>query len=487
MSLPSQILQFGEWLPDLGEVGNPGLVTATNVIPTATGYGQVLGLATEGYGALTGAAKGAHFVRWDETSYVLAADAERLYLRQADGTFNNVSKSGDYTARDFWIFATFGPRVVAIAEFQAPQVINVSDTTPQFADLANAPDWAGAAAVVRDFLVIGNTGSNSDGPNVGETFVQWSGFNDIEYWGSNLSRQADFQQLVGDGGRIQAIAGGDVGLIFQQNSVWKMQYAGPPIIFQFDEIAVGRGTPAPQSVVRLDNMVYYYDHAGFYSVDTRSNQFHAIGSQKVDQWVAENYRDHITGFQATADPERHVIIWRLDDSDLLVYHYDLQRWSLIEMATEHIARLPTIAHTLDTLDTVLPGGIDANSIRVDSHQFSGIGFHMAAFDAEHRFGTMTGTPLDAEFVLGDIGTDSDNIMYCNQQRPYVDVTQETNVFVQVGYRDNLFDNHLYTPLVPRTSYGFTDAQTKARFLQFRMSLQNGFNNVNGLEIFRQIR
>jgi len=39
-------LNFGEWLPDLADQGNPGAIEAKNVIPSADGYRPLLSLTT---------------------------------------------------------------------------------------------------------------------------------------------------------------------------------------------------------------------------------------------------------------------------------------------------------------------------------------------------------------------------------------------------------------------------------------------------------
>ena len=56
--------------------------------------------------------------------------------------------------------------------------------------------------------------------------------------------QADFQDLP-DGGNVTGLVGGEYALIFQETSVRRMTYEGPPIIFRIDKIANDIGAACP--------------------------------------------------------------------------------------------------------------------------------------------------------------------------------------------------------------------------------------------------
>ena len=494
MSLPSVDIPFTEWLPDLGKLNNPGLTVADNVIPTATGYRPFAAPETGG-GALTDRTIAAHWTRHN-ASYVFAADGNKLYRRETDRTWANVSfNDTDYRDTARWEFASFGPHVIAVAAFVPPQRFNLGATdlpAERFGALPNAPGWATTVAVVRDFVVLGNLDPTDPLGGGGENYVRWSGFNNAEWWEPSLAAQAGFAPLAGDGGIIQKIIGGSSGFIFMQNSVWRMSYIGPPFVWQFDEFAIGRGTSAPQSVVRLDNFIYYYDAAGFYRLDVRNNGFEALGQNKVDAFVRTEAPDEcLKAMQATVDPNNKLILWSFctdpsltHNNRILAYQYELGRWSLLIVDSDHIAILPTTPLSLDDLDAVLGADIDAFSISVDSQQYTGGEFILSVFDTAHRLGTFTGPPLEARLTTAEYAERSDRPASVRYQRPLVDVTQSTELACRITYRDNLLSTPADTAWAVQTS-DLTEARAKAKAMQFQLRIRGGFNHATGLKVFRR--
>ena len=74
-------------------------------------------------------------------------------------------------------------------------------------------------AIVRDFVVAGNIDSG-DKPNL----VRWSDINNEKEWRTASvapQSQAD-SQFIPDGGAIQNITGGEIGIIFLENALYRM-------------------------------------------------------------------------------------------------------------------------------------------------------------------------------------------------------------------------------------------------------------------------
>ena len=88
------MVPFGEFLPDLADLQNPGCTIAKNVFPRAGGtYAPVNGLAVYS-GALTARAQGAHSDRdRDGDVAVFAGDATKLYKLLGDATWDDVSRT----------------------------------------------------------------------------------------------------------------------------------------------------------------------------------------------------------------------------------------------------------------------------------------------------------------------------------------------------------------------------------------------------------
>ena len=498
MSLPSEMIQFGEWLPDLPALNNPGMTLVENALPTATSYTQIFEPEYRGDAldsrvlAATWAIAGGGA----ETA-VFAGTGDALYRQTSTAQWDDVSISGGYTADvGRWDMVSFGRRVIAVTEHENTQYYDVGDST-NFADLPNAPS-ATAAGLVRDFVVLG------DVENLGENYVQWSGFNNSEAWTPSRATQSDFQPLASRGGRVQAIVSGSEGYIFLENTVYRMTYIGPPRIFRFDEIGPGRGTTAPKSVVRLGPYVFYYDPAGFYQLDIRNSQFSSIGQNKVDRWFSENVPAICSvDMQASVDLVNKLIIWafctdssQTANSHILAYHYELRRWTLWVIETDLVTFLPAPSAFLDDLSTLLSpgddamgnlilGNIDDHSISVDSDLFSGAGLGFAVFGPNHKIGTLTGeAALPARFSTAEYGVGMNNRLKTNLQRPYIDYRPGlTTGEVHVTYRDYLDDPASSTPPHAINARGNTEARVSSRFQQYHLTIRGGFKDVLGLEVF----
>ena len=490
MSLPSEVIRFGEWLPDLPALNNPGMTLVENALPTVTSYTHVRAPEYRG-DALDGRVLAAHWTiasGGDETA-VFAGTPNSLYRQSSTATWTNVSRdtvNGYGNDVERWEMAAFGSRLIAVSLNEATQYYDVGTST-NFADLPGAPQ-ASAIGLVRDFVVLGNISS------LGENYVQWSGFNNSEAWTPSRTTQSDFQPLASNGGRVQAIVSGADGFIFLENTVYRMVYIGPPRIFRLDEISPGRGTLAPKSVVRLGPFIYYYDAAGFYRMDVRSGQFTPIGHNKVDRWFANNVpSDCVADMQAGINPKNKFIVWTFcidatatANSHLLFYHYELKRWSLLLIDNDYIAFLPEPSASLDDLGTLLPLGIDMDSINVDSDLFAGSALGFQIFGTNHKIGTLTGEPLRARFTTAEHGASMNNYIYTNLQRPYVYVTSgETGGRLAVNYRDSLTNTVQSTAFSAIDASGLTYARVRSRFQQYHLEITGGFDDTLGLEVFRR--
>ena len=152
------MIQFGEWLPDQSDLGNPGVIEATNVIAGIRGYRPVRGLAPIS-NAADNYIRGIFATRkQDRTVQLFAGDSSKIYkYASSDSDLDNVSTTGNYTlgSRDVWKFVQFGNSILAASGHnQALQEFNV-ESSSNFDPISGAPA-AKHIAVVRDFVVTGN-------------------------------------------------------------------------------------------------------------------------------------------------------------------------------------------------------------------------------------------------------------------------------------------------------------------------------------------
>jgi len=72
--------------------------------------------------------------------------------------------------------------------------------------------------------------------------------------------------LIATPGEITAMTGGEFGLIYKENSIWRANYVGLPLVFDFKQVSLQQGTTQPRSIVRVDDDEYFVGIGGIYVV-----------------------------------------------------------------------------------------------------------------------------------------------------------------------------------------------------------------------------
>lgn len=478
-------LQVGEWLPDLPPYENPGALEVKNCIPALRSYRplgsyQVQGDVVDASNPVVGATT---VRRIDEaTVSVFAGTATGLYRLQNDRTWTNVG--GVYSNVQTWEFAQFGDVLIAVADGTATQVADISLASPTFSALtatSGTTPQAQRIAVVRDFVVLGDT----DG---GESVVEWSGYNNHLIW-QDPTRRADSQTLY-DGGKVQKIVGGRYGLIFQENKIRRMDFAGGRVIFSIQVVDKNRGTDAPNSVVNVGAETFWYAQDGFMKTDGR--QVAPIGDQRVNQWFLDNASAaDISDMVGGVDRRNRLIFWAFKSSPsveafdrLLIYNYEVNRWSYAEVSSRWLVESRSVGITLDGLDVPLPGGIDTDSIPMDSKAFAGGRYFLGVFGAGNDYGEFAGAALDAVVDTTELDGGGNRRMFINGLRPLIEGSESTVVAAQIGKRATFSETPSFDPTVPREAnvVGEVPLRTDARYNRVRLTVSGGFDHIHGVDI-----
>ena len=480
MTTQPQTIPFGEWLPDLPAHMNQGALIAENVIPQVQSYRGINSLSSF-TDALTAACVGT-FWGQDDSNVVFnfAGDLTDLYRLDGGDTWTSVNRlvGGDYAATN-WEFTKFGDRVIAASKADLLQYYDLN-TDSEFDDLPGSPPKAKTIATVRDFVMLGDV----DG--LGPNFIQWSGFNNSELWTPSLATQSDFQELFGRAGRVQRIVPGEFAVIICEHSIFRADYAGPPIIFQVDEVERKRGTPAPNSVAWTGNNVFYFGWDGFYVFD--GQQSRPISHNRISKWFEANAAgDAFDTMRAAVDRKNRLVIWAFKTTSsatqndrLLIYNWGADKWSYAVLDTEVIDEYVSSGIALDDLDVPLPSGIDTDSINVDSSQFLGGIVNLQAFDSSHQAATFDGAALTAILDTKEISSGAQQRIVTNSVRPLVEGSPSTTVTVQVGTRNNLSDNVNFS-LAKATNglNGEVSCRHNSRYQRYRVNISGGFAHAEG--------
>lgn len=376
-------LPFLEWLPD------QPLVTSTvlNAWPLPDGYRPV-----KSFGAITpalaGWSGGAAFVGSDGTASLLSGTATDLH-RYSGGAWT--SALGSLSA-SHWRFTQFGDNVVCV-NGAAPVKYNLLLGTA--AALAGSPPVSDMCATVRDFVWL--AGDPSDVAR-----LSISGFNDSEGWTPGTN-QSTTQPML-DGGAIMGLAGGEYGVILQRGALRRGTYVGGDLIWQFDLISSNVGCMAKGSVAQADKLVFFLSERGFMVYDGAAVT--PIGTEKVDRtfFGAYSRSDIESGITCAIDPRQTIVMWAMPGNPGRgwAFNWTLNRWAPIEVSMSGVFSGFTANTSLDALDALYPGGIDAIPYSLDDPIFAGGNPLFLIADAEGAVGTLSGANLPAAFGISPI-------------------------------------------------------------------------------------
>ena len=329
---------------------------------------------------------------------------------------------------DVWEFDLFGENVVAAAALHPPLILKADAT--QFALLGGDPPNAGSVAEVSGFAVAGDIEGH---PNR----VQWSGLDALETWGVSVAEMSDFQDLLGDGGRVQRVVPGERGLIFQERAIQRLEFTGDVTVFRIDNILPGMGTRAPRSVCWQGKDVFFYGLNGFYRMNIDTAELIPIGAGRVDQWFLNNSNiSRIDAVVGAVDFVREIVWWAIPGdgysgyfSTLLCYHFGIDRWSKVEIDNTFIGTLNLGALSLDQLhdspDFPLATGIDTpGAPSLDDSKYYGTrGFAVFRYDSvtrEYYASLLGGEAMNATISTGEISDPNGGRLRTTRLRPVVE-------------------------------------------------------------------
>lgn len=356
------LLPYAEYKPDVSDYEGQATRNILNVIPRGDGYGPFPSFSAY-TSALPSACRGAFYaLNKDGSVTTFAGTATKLYkLNNTDYTWTDVSASGasysQLSANAQWQFAQAGNLVFAT---QANVVLQVFDLTASmlFAPALGSPPQAAYISVVGHFLVLSGLLSQPYG-------IQWSGlddFNSSTSWVIGGANGADLQ-IFPDGGIVRGVAGGESGIIFQDQAIRRMSYVpGSPVIFQIDRITQDKGLYAPYSIIRAGERIFFYAGQGFHKIDPGGVP-EPIGRERVDRtFLADLDKGNLQLFIGAADPRSTRVYWAYKSvsgatgtyDKLLGYDFLLDRFFPVLTQGEFLLGVSQSGLTLENLDAIAP-------------------------------------------------------------------------------------------------------------------------------------
>ena len=391
--------------------------------------------------------------------------------------------TGDAT--DYVTFTQFGNYIIASNGVDAPQYY-LMGTSSSFEDLSTigtsgtVPTFK-VSGIIRDFLVTGN--------HVGATNrIQWSGINDITTWAAG-TKQSDLQDLPGSGGQIVHITSGEIGYVFRQNQIIRMDYVGGATVFRLSVISPNRGAVYGRTVCQDNRRVFFYADDGFFEVN--GDQVTAIGAEKVNRFfdldLNKAFSDRIV---AATDPFNQLAIWLYPSSadtsnttgicdKVLIYNYATQKWSTANANASTIFSQFVGAYTVELMD-IISENLDNINISLDTDFWNGGQLLLGAIDSDYKAAIFSGTENEGEIETTELelfpGTRSSIIGV----RPIVDATAT----VTLKTRDRLADIATESTSSSMNSTGINPVRQSGRYVKVNVKIPSGgaWKDAQGIDI-----
>jgi hypothetical protein len=477
---------FGEYRPDVSDYEATTTRNLQNVLPRGDGYGPFPDMTALSL-SLGAQCRGA-FVAYkiDGSVSIIAATATDLFIMN-NSTFNwsNISKGGgpysSVSSTEQWRFAQFNNLVIAVQANVVPQVYDIV-TSSAFADLAGDPPQARYIDIVGRFVVLSGLLTNP-------YRVQWSGLNDVngpDSWTPGLN-SSDYQDLP-DGGIVRGVAGGESGVILQDQAIRRMTYVpGSPVIFQIERVSQDKGLYGPYSLVRAGELIFFFSAQGFHRIDPGGFPT-PIGRERVDRtFFADLDKANLQLFVGAADPRGSRVFWAYKSVNgtanrfdkMLCYDWVLDRFTQVKILGEYLLPMSQPGLTLENLDQI-SASLDALTTSLDDFSTS-VTPEIAAFDNDDALNFFRGPALEATIDTAEQGADGTRI----KLRGFRPVTDAPAVFGSASRRDT----QQMTPVF--TAEGAIDARTgkinllaSTRYARVRLRIPAGtaWSFAGGVEL-----
>lgn len=470
------MIPFGEWLPDLPALENPGALEALNVFPlTQTSYGAIQALVEQG-DALTARCQGAFTFRGiDGTILNTAFDATTAYVWDGDSWEDATRLVGGamaVAAADMVSATQFGDVIVAVNGTDAPQKFTIGSST-NYEALGGSPPVGRFVCTIGDQVQIARIAG-------ARNRIKHSSFNDAEGWVVGTSG-CDEQNLP-EGGQIMGQVGGEFGVIFMERAVYRQTFIGSPVPWRIDRIADNLGCCAENSIATYEQTTCFLDWSGFYKIQG-GEAITPIGSQKVNDYFWKGARkvdrDNLHRVQAQMDPDgiAYVVCYPSTESEdgtpdtILIFNLLLNRWSRIEANVDYLCRFrPELGYNWDNIDTVITN-TDATSYLLDSNPFFGSGDEqLAAFTTGFKLATFSGGNMAFEIDSAEAQLSPGYRTFLSELWPSCDGGTLSS---KIGYRNLPNEAITWSSEVAMNATGFCPFRIDARFMRAKLMGASG--------------
>jgi hypothetical protein len=290
---------------------------------------------------------------------------------------------------------------------------------PVATPIANAPSVNQGMFVAmpqRQIIAFGSTTNGIIDP----LLIRWCDVDNYDDWIASITNQAGSYRIPKGSRIIQGIQAGQQGLIWTDLACWAMQYAGPPYVYQFNELGTGCGLIGRKAAGSMSGTVYWMGQSQFYRLS--GNGIEPIRCPVWDVIFQDLDTDNLDKIRFAANSRFGEVTWYYPTNSnggeinaYVKYNVVLDQWDF----GENTAQNPYVARTAWINESVLGPPIGAGT---NTYLYQ----HETSKDAD-------GTPMHSSFQTGYfVITEADNKMFVDQVWPdmkwgYYNGTQGANV------------------------------------------------------------
>lgn len=462
------MIAFGPWRPDVYGPGSGFARLAEGGIPQAAAGGMGYGpfpqmVVAEAAVALSDAPRGiVSAQKIDRNWVVLVATADTIQILQSDYSFDDV-ETGRSTVPDGVdvSFAQYGAYLLNTDTANGMKAWPLAGGTNDAVTDAPAAQTVG---VINNVVFAGNTSANP-------RRFQNSDLGNHAKWSGGV---ADGKTLE-DGGAVICFADlkNGSGVLFQERIVRGIQFGAGAGAYSIFKIADGIGCVSERTRVVFDGRAWWWSEEGPWELSAGSAPV-PIGAEKINRWAADSIgRQNYAALQGTIDPQRNLVLWRIDESRLLAYNYLLKDFTILPASTAALTRIATPAISIDSLS----GTIDQQSGTIDSFS-GGSAPVLGGLNASRKYATFTGPNMAA--TLETCVTSNPVTGLLGWATPVDDANSGT---LQVGVADRLDAPLVWKSGTTKGSSGRTPQRARGMNIAFRRNIDAGatWTYANGVK------
>ena len=162
-----------------------------------------------------------------------------------------------------WTLDNWGAILISCPLGGAIYQWNPSSGVPVAQVIAAAPPANNGAFVAmpqRQIIAWGSTFTGILDPML----IRWCDVDNYDQWTALITNQAGSFRIPKGSRIVQCIQAAQQGLVWTDLGIWAMQYAGPPYVYQFNELGTGCGLIGRKAATSVAGVVYWMGQSQFY-------------------------------------------------------------------------------------------------------------------------------------------------------------------------------------------------------------------------------